>query len=271
LGSGALGFYKKAYDLFVLPANQLLSPIAAVVIAALSRSNRNLTQYRRFFIAGISILAFAGMGIGADLTLIGKDLIRFLLGPGWETSGRIFTYFGPGIGVMLIYSTNVWIHMSIGRADRGFRWGIVEFAVTALLFVAALPFGPAAIAIAWTVSYWVLIIPAFWYAGRPIGFGISPVISTVWKYLLASLLAGVTSAAITHQIPSLVSASGSVGALIRIVTISLLFWALYLGSVVLLHGGYEPLQQVTKLLPDLLPWRGLSRPVPVAAASSCAD
>jgi hypothetical protein len=25
--------------------------------------------------------------------------------------------------------------------------------------------------VAWTVSFWILIIPAFWYVGRPIGFG----------------------------------------------------------------------------------------------------
>ena len=119
LGSAALGFYKKAYDLFVLSANQLLSPISAVVIGALARSNHDRAQYRRYFMGGLSILALVGMGVGADLTLIGKDMIRFLLGPGWDTAGRIFTYFGPGIGVMLIYSTQTWIHLSIGRADRG--------------------------------------------------------------------------------------------------------------------------------------------------------
>lgn len=268
LGSGALGFYKKAYDLFVLPASQLLSPIAAVVIAALSRSKRDLVQFRRFFTAGIAILAFVGMGIGADLTLIGNDLIRFLLGPGWDTSGRIFTFFGPGIGVMLIYSTNVWIHMSIGRADRMFRWGLFEFVVTAISFVIALPYGSAAIAIAWTVSYWVLIIPAFWYAGKPIGFGISPVIAASWKYLVASLLAGGISAVVIRQMPLLLAASGTVGALVRICTTSLLFWTLYLGTVVLIHGGYEPLQQITKLMPDLIPWRKLSRSPSVVAASS---
>ena len=263
----SLGFYKKAYDLFVLPANQLLSPIAAVVISTLSRLNRDTVQYRRYFLSGLSILAFVGMGVGADLTLVGKDLIRLLLGPGWEASGRIFTFFGPGIGVMLIYSTHGWIHLSIGRADRWFRWGLIEVTVAGLLFVLALPWGPVGIAVAWTASFWILTIPAFWYAGRPIHFGIAQVIAVVWKYLFASALAGCTSAVVIQGIPSLVAASGWAGAVARIFTISLLFSALYIGAVILLHGGCEPLYQVARLSSDIVPWGSFSRWAPAVAGT----
>jgi len=137
----ALGFYKKAYDLFALSASQLVSPLTAVAVAALSRLNQNSVQYKRYLLSSLGVVAFVGMGLGVDLTLVGKDVIRLLLGPGWEESGRIFTYFGPGIGIMLLYGTHGWIHLSIGTADRWFRWGIVEFAFTFLLFLVALPLG----------------------------------------------------------------------------------------------------------------------------------
>ena len=89
----SLGFYKKAYDLFVLPSNQLVSNISEVIISAMSKWRSDQVQYRRYFLRGLSVLAFVGMGLGADLTLVGKDLIRLLLGPGWEVSGEIFTVF----------------------------------------------------------------------------------------------------------------------------------------------------------------------------------
>ena len=132
-GARALGFYKKAYDLFVLPETQLLSPMSAVVVSTLSRVSRDREQFQRYFLRAISVLALVGMGIGADFALVGKDLIRFLLGPGWEEAGRIFTLFGPGIGVMLLYNTHGWIHLSIGRPERWFRWGLMEFVCTASL------------------------------------------------------------------------------------------------------------------------------------------
>jgi PST family polysaccharide transporter len=253
-GAPSLGFYKKAFDLFVLPASQLLSPVAPVAISTLSRVNRDLVQYRRYFLSGLSILAFLGMGVGADLTLVGKDLIRMMLGTQWGASGRIFAFFGPGIGVMLVYGTHAWIHLSIGRPQRWFRWGVIELAVTGLLFVLALPWGPVGIAAAWTASFWILTIPAFWYAGRPIDFGVAPVLGAVWKYLFASLLAACASAEIIRGIPSLLSASGFVGAASRVVIISLCFGALYLGGIILLHGGFAPLNQVASLLPLVVPF-----------------
>ena len=250
----ALGFYKKAYDLFALSGSQLVAPLTSVAVSALSRLPRDSAQYRRYLLNALAVMAFVGMGIGADLTLIGKDVIRILLGPGWETSGKIFMYFGPGIGMMLLYGTHSWIHLSIGRADRWFRWGMIELAVTGLLFVLGLHWGPAGIAIAWTTSFWLLSLPAFWYAGQPIGLGIGPVLRVVWKFLIASLLAGAACAAILPQMPNLMALQGPRGSALRIVVASGVFLVLYLGAVIFLYGGLAPVHQVTGLLRDMLPW-----------------
>ena len=253
-GSASLGYYKKAYDLFLLPANQLYIPVADVVLSTLSRLERGSAEYRRYFLNGLSILAFVSMGAGALLTLVGKDLIRLLLGEKWGPAGHIFTFFGPGIGIMLIYFTSGLIHLSIGRADRWLRWVILEFGVTVFLFFLGLRWGPVGVASAWSASFWILFIPAFWYAGKPIRFGVTPVLAAVWKYVLASLMAGCASAVIMHEISFSVGAPGILKALARIVSTSLLFAVLYLGAVILLHGGTDSLYRFARLLADMLPW-----------------
>ena len=253
-GPTSLGFYKKAYDLFLLPANQLLIPVSDVVLSTLSRLERGSAEYRRYFLNGLSILALVGLGAGTMLTLVGKDLIRLLLGAKWGEAGHIFTFFGPGIGIMLIYGPSGLLHLSIGRADRWFRWVIVEFGVTVLLFSLGLQWGPVGIASAWSASFWILFVPAFWYAGRPIRFGVTPVLAAVWRYVLASVLAGCASAAIIYEIPVLTAAPGIQGATARILATSLLFLVLYLGAIIALHGGPEPLYRFGRLLPEMLPW-----------------
>jgi PST family polysaccharide transporter len=267
-GPSSLGFYKKAYDLFLLPANQLSAPVSDVVLSTLSRLERGSAQYKRYFLNGLSILAFVGMGAGAVLTLVGKDLIRVLLGSKWEAAGQIFTFFGPGIGIMLIYTTSGVIHLSIGRADRWLRWVVVEFSVTVLLFLVGLHWGPAGVAAAWTASFWILTIPAFWYAGRPINFRVAPVVATVWRYVLASLLAGCASAAIIREISPLMTMTGVAGAAVRIASNSLLFSVLYIGAVILIHGGTEPLYRLVRLLPDMVPWNKSSSPPPPPEAEA---
>ena len=254
-GAPALGFYKKAFDLFYLPANQLLSPMANVALVTLSRFNRDRAQYKRYFLLGISVLAFLGMAIGADLTLVGRDLIRILLGPGWTETGRIFAFFGPGIGVMLLCNTHGWIHLSIGRPDRWFRWGVIEFICTAGLFLIALPWGPEGIALAWTASYFILMFPAFWYAGKPIGFGVGPILSVVWKFFAASVVAGSGVAWLIHILPLFSAMPGVLGAMTRLVWDSLLFLPLYLAMVIALHRGLEPIRQVGRVASTMLPER----------------
>lgn len=252
-GSDSLGLYKKAYDLFVLPANQLLLPVQEVALSTLSRLDRESSQYRRYFLNGLSILAFIGMAMGAILTLEGRDLIRLLLGPRWDASARIFIFFGPGIGIMLVYHTIGLLHLSLGKADRWFRWVLVEFTVTGLLFLLGLRWGPAGVAAAWTVSFWILFIPAFWYAGKPISFGVAPILATIWKYVLASLAAAVATIAIIHEMTSLALAPGIPGVLLRIVTVSMMFLVFYVVVVIILHGGSGQLYGFAKLLLDVLP------------------
>ena len=244
-----------------------MQSLTNVAVSALSRLKRNPIEYKRHLLSAAAVTAFVGMGVGTDLTLIGRDVIRVLLGPAWEPAGRIFTFFGPGIGVMFIYSISSWIHLSIGRADRWFRWTIVELAVTGLLFVLGLPWGPAGVAVAWTASFWILTIPALWYAGKPMHLGIGPVLAAVWKYFLASLLSGCVTAVITGQLQPFVPASSWVGALARIAVVSSFFGVLYIGAVVVLYRGCAPLYQVARLLRDMVPWPGSQEPRPATLAA----
>jgi PST family polysaccharide transporter len=258
-GAGALGFYKKAYDLFVLPETQLLSPLSAVVVSTLSRVNGDREQFQRYFLRTISVLALVGMGIGADFALVGKDIIRFLFGPGWDEAGRIFALFGPGIGVMLLYNTHGWIHLSIGHPERWLRWSLMEFACIVTLFLVALRWGPSGIALAWTVSYFLLMFPGFWYAGKPIGLGIGPIFGVVWRFFVASVGAGFGTFLIIRAIPQFATASGTLGAFVSMVSASLVFFGLYFGGVIALHRGLKPLRETVGLLRDMLPEPAIRR------------
>jgi PST family polysaccharide transporter len=256
----ALGFYKKAYDLFALSASQLTAPLANVALAALSRLNQDPARFRRYLANSLGTIAFVGMPVSADLTLVGKEVVRLVLGPRWSEAGRIFELFGPGIGPLLLCGAVGWIHLSIGKPGRWLRWTLVELAFTGSLFLAALPLGPEGIAAAWSVSYWILLIPAFWYAGRPIGFGISSLLASVWKYAAASLVAGLATAAIIRGTPFWGTPSDANAALAAAIVISVLFVTIYLSSVILLYRGLGPLRQLSTLLRELAPALRAARP-----------
>ena len=250
-GANPLGYYKKAYDLFTMPLNQIVSANANVAVSALSRVREDRPQFLRYLMGATGMLAFLGMGLAGDFTLIGRDIIRVLLGPNWGTAGWIFTFFAPAIGIMMVNGVHGWIHVSLGHADRWLRWGIFEWVVTCSLFFAGLPWGPQGVAVAWCASFWVLTLPAIWYAGQPIGLGVGPVIAAIWRYIAAGLAAAAGSLLLLGQWKVLHDADGARGAALRIVSVTLGFTALYLLGVILLHGGLAPLRTTVKLLKDL--------------------
>jgi O-antigen/teichoic acid export membrane protein len=250
-GSGPLGFYKKAYDLFALPANQFVS-VFPVAVSTLSRLTRDPAQYRRYFLAGLSSLALVGMAAAGSLTLVGRDVVRLILGPHWGPAGWIFTCFAPGIGFLLIYRASAVIHLSIGTPGRLLRWTIVEFVVTVFLFLLGLHWGPMGVAVAWTASFCILIIPGFRYAGKPIDLEVTSVIATTWRFLAASLLAGFVCALIIRQFPSFAGLPDPAGAVIRIIATSSAFLIFYLGGVILLHQGRAPLLQFADVLREMI-------------------
>jgi O-antigen/teichoic acid export membrane protein len=258
--AAALGFYKRAYDLFALAASQLTAPLSNVALASLSRLNEDHVRFRRYLASSLGMVAFAGMAMSADLTLVGKDVVRLVLGAKWSESGKIFELFGPGIGVMLIYNTIGWVHLSIGKPGRWLRWCLVELATTASLFLAALPWGPAGVAAAWSISYWILLVPGFWYAGRPIGFGVSALIDAIWRYTAAALVSGLATAEIIRGTPFWDTPQTTSANLAAIFIISTLFAVLYLATVILFHLGLAPLRQLASLLRELAPSRKAVEP-----------
>jgi PST family polysaccharide transporter len=252
LGPTPLGFYKKAYDLFVLPSNQLSTGMTTVAVSALSRLQHDREQYKRYLIGALGVMAFVGMGLSANLTLVGNDLIRVLLGAKWSEAGRLFTIFGPGIGAMLLYCTHIWIHLSIGRADRWFSWGLIDLAVTTLFLLVGLHWGAEGIAVAWVVSYWIIMVPALWFAGKPIGLGVSQLLSPIWKYVVASTVAGSATFLVVRAMPQWLGLSTLGLAAARLVLISLVFVVFYLTVVVVMHRGFGPLQQILGLLREMM-------------------
>src|SRR5262249_21315607 len=250
---------------------QLVAPLTNVAVSALSKMQRDSASYRRHLFGALSVMAFIGMGLGANLTIVGHDVIRVLLGPNWDTAGRVFTLFGPRVDIIFVYYAHSWFQLSIGHPERWFLWSIVELVFTAICFVASLPWGPVGMAVAWTFSFWILALPAFAYAGKPVNIGVGPVIGAVWRYVVASIAAGQSTAAIAHAIPVYGPTRNALGPFEHIVINSLIFVSLYVIAVVALHRGFTPLLDVAKLIQEMLPWPARAKapePQPVMAVAN---
>jgi len=236
-GAQSLGHYERAYYLFVMPVTQLSYPLTNVAVAALSRLRDEPDKYRSYYLKALSMLAFIGMPLSAILTLIGKDFLLLLLGPQWNKAGEIFTIFGPGIGILIVYGTHGWLHLSLGRADRWLRWGIIELIVVVLAFAAGLPFGAIGVAVAYTASFYLLMGPGLWYAGRPVGLPLLSFLSAISQYYVSAVAAGLLSWFILYSFEPTSAAFIELNVFLRILTSTLLCLLAYLLFLVTLFQG----------------------------------
>ncbi|KXJ49444.1 MAG: hypothetical protein AXW17_02310 [Colwellia sp. Phe_37] len=69
-------------------------------------------------------------------------------------------------------------------------WGIFSTTIMSLFFIVGLPYGAEGVAISYSISMWLLIIPLFLYAFKNTPLRLNLLIQTIWNPLILSLIMG---------------------------------------------------------------------------------
>jgi len=251
-GAVQLGQYDRAYHLSSMLHNQITVPIANVAVSTLSKLKNDPQKCLQYYLKTLSIIAFIGMPFSSIFTLIGPDLVLLLLGPQWAKAGQIMIAFGPAIGIKLIYGTQTWLHYSMGRADRLLRWTIFGTVITIVFFLMGLPFGALGVAIAYSASFYVLVIPGLLYAGKPIQLKLSHIISAVWKCFISALLSCLFCIYI-NSFPYVSEIILGLNIFLKLFVSCIFCLSLYLIMVTIFYRSLTPISQFLSLLREMLP------------------
>ena len=95
LGAGPLGVYSRAYSLLLLPLREINGPASAVLLPALSRLQADPIRFRRAYLRAVEILGFAGLCIVGLTFSSAPELVRIVLGQGWEQAAIVFRCLFP--------------------------------------------------------------------------------------------------------------------------------------------------------------------------------
>ena len=188
LGAGPLGIYAKAYNLFQLPMRQLNPPIGAVALPTLSRLRSAPEEYRRTYLRTVQLLAFLSMPGIAVAAGAADVAIPFILGEQWTASVPVFRYLALGGVLGPVLWTAGWVHQSLGRADRQFRWSIISDPLYVASFFVGFRWGIEGVALAFAITVAALFIPTMDYALRPSAVRTVDVIRAVSRPLALSVI-----------------------------------------------------------------------------------
>src|SRR6266516_4123177 len=166
-GSWQLGLYAKAYQLLLLPIDQINTPIAAVAIPALSRLTDSPERYRKTYLRILEKVAILTMPGVAFMIASSDWIVQLVLGPQWSEASRIFALLGIVGLVQPIANTTGWLFITQGRTGDMFRWGLIGSSIMIVSIIAGLPWGAMGVATSYSVVFLLVATPLlFWFVGR---------------------------------------------------------------------------------------------------------
>lgn len=226
-GAAQLGFYAKAYQLLLLPIDQVIEPVTSVAVPALSRLNGEPERYRLAYLRLLEKVAMVTMPLMAFLVVTSDWVVRVVLGPQWGEAALIFSVLGVAGVVQPAASSTGWLFVTQGRSREMLRWGFIGPPLTVLFIVAGLPWGAAGVAASYAAGNLCVVTPLlFWYVGRRGHVGARDIYKALAPMLCAALCAGASVFALRRVAGGLHPLAGLAAAFAVTVGVSFLIFAL---------------------------------------------
>lgn len=166
-GSEALGLYSRAAILLNRPMEQVIGSLESIFVPTFSRLHSDPERYRRVVFQVYDLLALASLPVSGMLLALAQPLIFVILGPNWEAAAPIFaalTLYALYVPMIMVAG---WLLSSQGRGRDFLLLSCMTSFVTAASFLLGLSFGPAGVALSFSLSCLLIQLPVtYWIAGR---------------------------------------------------------------------------------------------------------
>lgn len=244
-GAAELGFYSKAYQLVLLPIQQINAPINNVALPLLSRLQAEPEKFTRFYYKFVLCIVFLGMPIVAFTFAVTDKLILFVLGEQWLNTVPIFQLLAPAAFLGTFNLASAWVYQSFGRTDRQLRIGIVLSTIDIIIFTISIRWGAIGVAAAYGLSRPFVWLPQLihCYYNTPLSF------KTLLITLARPTFASITAALATMALDRFFLQNAQI--LIALLLAGLFYTLCYLAIWSILPNGKQTLIDSFKLLKEL--------------------
>jgi PST family polysaccharide transporter len=165
-GTGPLGLYSRAYQILMMPLNQVAAPLTRVMVPVLTRLQDDRDRFQDYLLRS-QIVGGVGLGIFYGLCIgLGGPLVEIVFGPKWSEMVPIFQILAVGGIFRALVQMSFWIFLAKGFSGAQFRFYLVSQPVIVVLILAGLPWGAVGVAVGHSVGYTLNWVLALWWCGR---------------------------------------------------------------------------------------------------------
>jgi PST family polysaccharide transporter len=202
-GAQQLGLYSRAYQLMMLPIDQINDPITSVAIPSLSRITDSPENYRRAYLRMLEKIAMLTMPAVALMIATSDWIVAIVLGPQWGPVAKLFGILGVAALIQPITNTTGWLFLTQGRAKEMFRLEMLVSPLTIASIIVGLPWGSVGVATSYILGHLLVTPIIYWYAGRVGPVRPTHIYQTIAPFGVASVLGLISAFAFRHYQPGI--------------------------------------------------------------------
>jgi PST family polysaccharide transporter len=204
-GADALGIYGRAYQLIIMPTENLNSAIGGVAFSTLSRLQDDHSRLKSYFLKGYPLVLAMTLPITIMCALFPDDIILVLLGPKWENAAVILRFLTPAVLVFALITPVGWLLLSIGMVGRSLKVALVVAPLVTAGYVIGLPYGPKGVAFGYSAMMILWGGPLIVWCLKGTMISLRDLLQSASRPLLSGIMAGGVAYAVQFFLGHLLS------------------------------------------------------------------
>ena len=171
-GANSVGLYRQAYNLMMVPIDQLNGPILSVAQPGLSRLQSEPERYRRYYQKILFFITAATIPIGIITAVFSKEITILLLGEKWINASDFLRIFAVAAALRPAIGTSAIVLITCGKSTRYLLLAAAHSVALLIFMLAGIKWGAVGVACAHVGTTVVLMVPKLYYSflGTPISF-----------------------------------------------------------------------------------------------------
>jgi O-antigen/teichoic acid export membrane protein len=218
-GATATAMYRQAYQLLILPTEQLLSPVYQVTQPGLSLLQTEPERFRKFYRKVVTVACLATMPISIFVAIYSLEVTRVVLGRKWLDAAPLLAILSLSAFIRQPIGSSAFVLIAQGRSRRYLMLTLLQNGATILFICIGSTWGAMGIAYAEVAATYLLIPPRLHYTFKDSPMTSGAFMSAIARPLTASLAMGVALMLLRDVLPAIgapavLMIAGTVGAIV---------------------------------------------------------
>ena len=192
-GASTLGLYDKAYSLLLMPVSQINTPLASVIIPALSKAKSDPKEYKKILEGALQVMFFITMPLLVFLAVFSDQIVLLWLGEKWLACSELFRFLLPASIAGAILNPSGWTLLSQGNTRLLRRIGLINAVIIVTSFLIGLPYGAKGVAISYSCAMCMIALPTWHVSLKGTGITLRSILNAFYQPLVASLPGAITA------------------------------------------------------------------------------